>query len=179
MSWGGAQLRKGDEKMNKRSLLLVTALMVAVLLASSSIVTAQGNTGGTIDCALDITYDDYGDGLYWFGTVTGPECDVEGTIRFDAVFEEYFDAGKTVHFVEEFTIAPYSGGEIRGKNWGVWNLSTFKYRANGWVMEASPEWAHLVGAHYHEVGVTADPAAGLPIITFPGGWMKIAPSNRQ
>jgi hypothetical protein len=167
--------------MRKKSWLLITALVAAFLLVSSSAAAARPSASGTIECVLDITYDEYEpDVFYWLGTVTGPECDVEGTIRFDAVSEEYFNAGKTVHFVEEFTIEPYDGdgGVIKGKNWGVWNLSTFKYRASGWVREASPEWEHLVGAHYHEVGVTADPAAGLPIVTFPGGWMKIAPSNR-
>jgi hypothetical protein len=169
--------KKGDEKMKKRSLLLITVLMVALLFVSSPAIAAQPSASGTIECVLDITYDDYGDGVYWYGTVTGSECSVEGTIRIDAVPAEYFDAGKTLHFAEEFTIWPDSGGAIKGKDWGVWNLSTFKYRANGWVREASDEWAHLVGSHYHGMGVTGNPDDGLPI-TAPGGWMKIAPSNR-
>ena len=164
-------------EVKKRSWLLITVLMVALLFVSSSAVAAQSGGSGTIECVLDITYDDYGDGTYWSGTVTGPECSVEGTIRFDAVPAEYFNAGKTVHFVEEFTIEPYSGGVIKGKNWGVWNLSTFKFRANGWVRDASDEWAHLVGSHYHEMGRTSNPGDGIPI-TAPDGQMRIAPSNR-
>jgi hypothetical protein len=163
--------------MSKRSLPLITVLMVAFLFVSSSAVAAQPGGSGTIECVLDITYDDYGDGIYWSGTVTGSECSVEGTIRFDAVPAEYFNAGKTVHFVEEFTIEPYSGGVIKGKNWGVWNLSTFKFRANGWVREASDEWAHLVGSPYHEMGRTSNPGDGLPI-TAPDGQMRIVPSDR-
>jgi hypothetical protein len=174
-SW--ARLEKGDEKMKKRSLLLITVLMVAFSFVSSSAVAAQPSGSGTIECVLDITYDNYGDGFYWYGTVTGSECSVEGTIRFDAVREEYFDAGKTMHFVEEFTIEPSSGGVIKGKNWGVWNLTTFKFRAYGWVREASDEWAHLVGSHYHEMGRTSNPADGIPI-TAPDGKMRIAPSDR-
>jgi hypothetical protein len=158
--------------MSKRSLLLITAFMVASLLVPSAAVAAQPSASGTIECVLDITYN----GSYWLGTVTGSECGVEGTIRFDAVPDEYFDAGKTVHFVEEFTIWPDSGGVIRGKNWGVWNLSTFKFRANGWVREASDECAHLVGSKYHEMGRTTSPDS-LPIYA-PAGQMKIAPSNR-
>ena len=116
--------------------------------------------------------------FYWLGTVTGDDCDVEGTIRFDAVDEEYTFPGKTMHFVEEFTIWPDSGGWIKGKNWGVWNLTTFRYRANGWVKETSAEWDQLVGSKYHEGGVTGDLAEGFPLLA-PDGWMKIVPANRQ
>lgn len=157
-------------------MLLITALMVALLIASSSIVSAKGNAGGTIDCALDITYADWGDGEYWFGQVYGPECDVQGDIMF--IEDEPSLPGNTMHFVEEFTIWPSSasgGGFIKGKDWGVWNFSTFKFRANGWVTDASPQWDYLVGAHYHEIGVTTEPG---PVIYAPDGQMKIAPSNR-
>jgi hypothetical protein len=82
-----------------------------------------------------------------------------------------------MHFVEEFTIWPSDGGEIYGKDWGVWNMTTFKFRAQGWVTDASDEWAHLVGSRYHEIGVTSNPDDGLPI-TAPDGQMHIAPSNR-
>ena len=162
--------------MKKRSLIWVSVLVVAFLFVSSSVAAAQPSVPGAIECVLDITYDDYGGETYWLGTVTGPECSVEGTIRFDAVPAEYFNAGKTLHFVEEFTIEPTSGGFISGKNWGLWNLSTLTYRATGWVREASDDWAHLVGSQYHEMGQTSDPDV-MPI-TAPGGWMRIALANR-
>lgn len=161
--------------MKKVSLIVLALIILVFLFASISAVSAQPNA--PIACVLDITYDDYigpGEG-YWLGTVTG--CSIEGTIRFDAVPEEYFDAGKTTHFVEEFTIEPYSGGVIKGKNWGVWNFSTFKFRANGWVTDASAEWAHLVGFKYHEMGTTSNPADGLPL-TAPDGTMRLVPANR-
>jgi hypothetical protein len=164
---------KGDEYMKTRSLFRITVLVAALLLASAAAVAARPSAAGTIECALDISYN----GSYWSGTVTGPECSVAGTIRFDAVPEEYSYPGKTMHFVEEFTIEPYGGGVIRGKNWGVWNMSTFKYRAHGWVREASDQWAHLVGSQYHEMGKTSNPADGLPLLA-PDGKMKLTPSNR-
>ena len=165
--------------MKKGSLILIIVLMVALLFASISAVSAQPGASVPIECVLDITYDEYSPGeFYWDGTVTGPECSVEGTIRFDAVPEEYFDAGKTTHFAEEFTIEPYSGGVIYGKNLGVWTFSTFKYRANGWVTDATAEWAHLVGFKYHESGTTSNPADGFPL-TAPDGMMKMVPANRQ
>ena len=159
--------------MKKRRLLLVTVLMVALLFVSSAAVAAQPSGSAAIKCVLDINYN----GAYWLGTVTGPRCSVEGEIRFDAVEEEYFYPGKTMHFVEEFTIWPDSGGVIHGKDSGVWNMTTFKFRAQGWVTDATPEWEHLVGSRYHEIGWTSNPDDGFPI-TAPDGQMHIAPSNR-
>lgn len=169
--------------MKKVTLISVTVLLVMLLFAISAVVAAPSDDAGAITCALDITFDDYGDGLYWFGSVSGPECSVEGAIRFDAVRSEYRNPGKTLHFVEEFTIWPgsddQSGDWIKGKICGVWNLTTFNYRAHGWVTNVSnDQWAHLVGSQYHEKGTTGNPAEGLPVEA-PGGEMKVTPGNRQ
>jgi hypothetical protein len=179
MSWGGAQnarkgarLRKGDGKMKKRPLLLVAVLMVAFLLVSSSPVAAQPSESAAIKCVLDIEFN----GAYWSGTVTGPRCSVQGTIKFEAVLDEYRYPGNTMHFVETFTIWPDSGGDIMGKDWGVWNYSTLKFRSQGWVTDASSEWEHLVGSRFHEIGWTSDPNV-IPITTS-DSHMTIAPSNR-
>jgi hypothetical protein len=164
--------------MKTRSLVLITALVAASLLVSSSAFAAQPSASGAIKCVLDIEYDEYEPETYhWLGTVSRPECSVAGTIRFDAVREEYPEPDKTMHFVEELTIWPDGGGEIRGKNWGVWNMSTFKFRAHGWVRDASDEWAHLIGYQYHEMGKTSNPADGLPL-TAPDGKMTLAPASR-
>jgi len=170
--------------MKKRALILTIVLAVVLLFAMSSAVSADPAGFRAIKCDLDITYDDYGDGEYWLGTVSGDDCGVAGTIRFDSVGEEYFFPGNTMHFVENFTIWPGSdsqeGDSIEGKNCGVWNLTTFHYRAHGWVTKASGEWSDLEGAQYHENGVT-DPFHGdpdeYPITAF-GGTAKLVPGNR-
>jgi hypothetical protein len=173
-------VRSKEQKMKKRSLKLIVVLIVALLVIPVSAVSADSN--GPYECVLDITYDQHDPEnepgvFYWLGTLS--DCDLAGAIRFDAVPEEYAYPGKTMHFVEEFIIWPDSGGEIKGKNWGVWNLSTFKFRANGWVRETSPEWADLVGAKYHEIGTTT-PFTGTEIPIFaPDGAMKLVPANRQ
>jgi hypothetical protein len=159
--------------MKRMSWFLIAVLVAAFLLVSGSAAAAQPSASGTTECVLDISYN----GFYWLGTVTGPDCSVAGTIRFDAVLAEYSYPGKTMHFVEEFTIWPDTGGVIRGKNWGVWNMSTFKFRAHGWVRDASDEWAHLIGYQYHEMGKTSNPADGLPL-TAPDGKMTLAPASR-
>lgn len=163
--------------MKKGTLIVVTVLMVALLFVLTSAVSAEPNEPGPIECVLDITLDNYSDGIYWKGTVTG--CSIAGTIRFDEDSSiESYDVGQSRHFFEVFTIKPYSGGEIHGKNAGVWNYSTFKFRANGCVFKASAEWAHLVGSRYHEMGTTFSPGPDdLPIETLPGGMMRLAPAE--
>ena len=164
--------------MNKKTLLLAVVLTAVLLFVSLPPVSAEP---GAIECDLDITYDKHAPGQwYWLGEVSGPDCSVAGEIAFYAVPEEYSFAGKTVHFVENFVITPYSGGKIFGKNYGVWTLSTFKYRANGWVLDASPEWQHLIGYKYHEMGVTSTDTSNTPPdpIYAPGGWAILVPANR-
>ena len=102
--------------MNKKVWLLILVLVAAFLLSAVSIVSSKPGSAGMIDCVLDITYNEYEEGVfYWLGTVTGDDCDVEGTIRFDAVDEEYTFPGKTMHFVEEFTTGPTVGAGLKEK----------------------------------------------------------------
>jgi hypothetical protein len=166
-----------DFDMKKRLFVLLIVLM---LLATASILTVSAKSDGPIDCVLDITWAEHDPGsgiFYWDGTLA--DCELEGKIRFDAVSEEYAESGKALHFVEVFTIWPDSGGEIYGKNWGVWNFSTFKFRANGWVRDASEQWEHLIGSKYHEIGTTSPYFGGPGPIFAPDGDMKLVPAKRQ
>ena len=164
--------------MKKGSLIPIAVLMVALLFVLISVVSARSDQSAVIECVIDIAFDEYPDGFYWQGPVTG--CSLEGTIEFRENEERpYYETGNMAHFFEKFTIYPDSGGEIYGKNWGVWNFSTFKFRANGWVRETSPEWAHLVGAKYHEMGTTSPPPPEPGPIYAPGGTAKLVPANRQ
>ena len=162
--------------MKKRWLILTVALMVSLFLSSFSAVSAEPNE--PIECIMDIVYDGHQPGeFYWYGPVSG--CSLEGHIRFDADLERpsYFE-GNTLHFFEEFTIYPASGGEIYGENAGVGDFfKRFKFRANGWVTDATPEWAHLIGSKTFEMGTSSNPAEGLPI-TAPGTLLRIVPAER-
>ena len=95
----------------------------------------------------------------WYGTVTG---DINGTVAFWETAANYV-VGTTEHFFEVFTILPVGGGSIYGVDAGVWNFSTFKFRSQGWVTDASSEWASLIGLKYFEMGRTSDPNLGLPV----------------
>lgn len=164
--------------MKKRVWILVLVLTAAFLLTSISLASAQPDPRGAIACVLDITFDDYDDGTYWLGTVTGERCDIAGTIKFFGVPEEYdCPPGNTMHFVETFIIEPKAGGSIEGKNFGVWNMRTAKFRAHGWVT-ATDGYPELLGNQYHEMGVTSTTDTSVRPITAPDGKMKLVPGSR-
>lgn len=159
--------------MKKRSLFVMAVLMIALLSTSFTAVSAKPNTSRPVECIINIT-NDLTVGDFWFGTVSG--CSVEGTIKFEHGEKENYIVGKTGHFFEVFTIWPASGGEIKGIDEGVWNFSTFKFRANGWVTSASEDWAYLIGYKFHEIGTTSNPEE--VVVTAPGTKMKLAPASR-
>ena len=143
-----------------RKFLALALIGVLVLLATSASA-PQVQQEKQISCVMDIAVvctADWSD-CWWEGPVTG--CMLAGMVEFrenPATFP-----GKTQHFSEDFKFAPTAGGWIKGVDDGVWNFSTFKFRANGWVTQTSPEWAGLVGAKFHEMGTTTDPN-GWPIL---------------
>jgi len=87
---------------------------------------------------------------HWVGTVSG---DISGSIVMmenPATFP-----GMTEHFNESFTITTTDGVVIKGYDLGVYNLKTFKFRANGGITEVSaPDLQYLVGYKLHEMGTT-------------------------
>jgi hypothetical protein len=95
----------------------------------------------------------------WYGTVEG---DIDGTIAFWEMDARY-RAGMVLWFSEIFTIVPDSGGYINGVERGIWYLKDFRFKTTGWVTSTSPEWEDLLGAKFHEKGVTSDPGLGLPV----------------
>lgn len=137
--------------MKNRMLILMMVLMLTLLFSSITAVSAQPNK--PMECVVDLTFDPKVNDNCWLGKVSG--CSIAGQITI-CELPPYF-VGKTEHFYEEFTIEPNSGGEIYGVDAGVWNFSTFKFRANGLVTGASPEWEDLVGFKLHEIGTTSDP----------------------
>jgi len=162
--------------MKRRLVILIAALTLMLTFVWISAVSAEPSESAAIACVLDITLDDYPDGTYWLGTLD--DCVLEGAIEFHSVDEEYRFLPNVWHFVEEFTIRPATGGEIYGKNWGEWNLKSAKFRAHGWVTDASDEWTDLIGSMYHEMGVTSTTDVSVRPITAPDGSMIMAQGNR-
>jgi hypothetical protein len=154
--------------MKKWVLIVVTMLLVVFAFSALTASAGRPDPAGTIRCITNIAYD----GNYWSGTVEG--CELEGTVEYHAVIEEYFFPGNTMHFVETFIFHPASGGELYGKDYGVWNMSTLKFRANGWINDATEEWSDFVGYHFQEMGTTTSPDA-LPVVA-DDTQVKIAPA---
>jgi hypothetical protein len=150
--------------MKKRSIILMLVLMTALLSLSATVVSAKSDT--PMVCVLDLTFEGPDD---WVGSISG--CSLEGSITITENWEKMFIVGASEHFFETFTIKPDSGGVIYGEDAGVWNFSTFKFRANGRITSASEEWEDLVGYKFHEMGITSDPSN--PPITASGVTMKL------
>ncbi len=109
---------------------------------------------------------------HWVGTITG---DIQGIVEFWETSDNYV-VGTTEHFFETFRITT-DKGVISGVDGGVWNFPTFKFRANGWVTEASGDWAYLVGYKMHEIGTTSPfpPPVGSTVVTGTATWTLVQP----
>lgn len=139
--------------------------MLALMFASVPVVAADETEplrgGMSISIDLSLCPD-----CHWVGTITG---DIEGTVEFWEIWEENYVVGATEHFFETFRITTDSG-IISGVDRGVWNFATFKFRALGWVTEASGDWAYLVGYKFHEMGITSQfpPPEGTTVVAGTG-----------
>jgi hypothetical protein len=128
---------------------VAAVLLVACFLLVAGAAQAKAPLKCTADFYSDATMD------HWEVALTG---DIDGTMYVHGDESvEWFFPGKTEHFFETWITYPDSGGWFSGTDGGVWSFVTFKFRANGWVTDASPEWRRLVGYKFHEVGTTTNP----------------------
>jgi hypothetical protein len=136
-----------------KKILAITLVCLLVLpFLSVQAVSAQGPK--TIYCDQMIVYPlTPTEDPHWIGTLSG--CGLAGTVEFWET-PSNFVVGKTEHYFEIFKITTPTG-IISGWDNGVWNFSTFKFRAEGRVTAADGEWADLVGYKLHEMGTTTDP----------------------
>lgn len=122
---------------------------------SQTVMPAANAEGGTPRIVWDmtITYD-FSPGIsdpHWIGTLHGPVLDGAKVEFWEKPAN--FVVGKTEHFFETMLIT-IGDDTIGGDDSGVWNFSTYKFRANGWVTDATGPWAYLVGYKAHETGFT-------------------------
>lgn len=113
------------------------------------------------------------DSCFWTGTVSG---DLAGDIEIHELWARNYIVGNpatgTEHFFETFKIELDSGGWVSGVDAGVWNMGTGKFRANGWVTDASADLGDLVGYKLHESGVVT---TGGPGFMFSAEYFLVAP----
>jgi hypothetical protein len=128
---------------------LVTWMLALVCVLSMPGIKAQSDEPKQLMCTfeLDVVWEP---APHWVGTVSG---DISGSMVLTenpATFP-----GMTEHFDESFTITMTDGVVIKGYDLGVYNLNTFKFRANGGITEVSSQnLQYLVGYNLHEMGTT-------------------------
>lgn len=132
--------------------MLVTCMLATV--SGLSIAPARADADGPAPTMWSVEMDVYWEpSPYWQGMVTTLAGDLVGSIKVTenpATFP-----GMTEHFDENFEITTTDGAVVSGFDLGVYNLNTFKFRANGWVTDASmPAWEYLVGYKVHFSGTT-------------------------
>jgi len=132
---------------------MVITLFLTLAVMALPLVSVSAQPMKPLRCEMELTFDLGLPDPHWIGTVTG---DIEGTIEFWEFWDQNYVVGKTEHFFERFLITTDGGDTIEGFDQGVWNFgTTFKFRANGWVTEASGDWAYLVGYKMFEIGMTS------------------------
>ena len=141
----------------KKVLAVTLIAVVALLLTSGGVLAAQSNGPKIIKCDQFIAVYSTDPEPHWRGTLSNCALDGAQVHYFGSSTKTGWESGKVAHFYEDFVILPESGGYIKGYDDGLWTFSTWKFRAEGRVTEASPEWSHLVGYKFHEMGTTDDP----------------------
>ena len=139
----------------RTKLWVAVVLVLVMLLTAASVAQAKAPLKCEAEFYTDMSMD------HWEVALTG---DVAGTMYvYGDPSREFFFPGKTEHFFETWDVYSDSGEWLfSGNDAGVWSFVTFKFRANGRVTEAAPEWQYLVGHKFHEIGTTTDPFTGDP-----------------
>ncbi len=145
-----------------RRLIVLPALAFALMLLVPGTAQVQEPLIGQMELNF------YPDNPVWRGTITG---DISGNMFFTNVGpgkRGVEERGPTLSFEEIWLIEDESGNMLlTGTDAGVVSGANSKYRMNGVVTDAAPQWSHLIGRTVHMSGyITWDPT-GWPL-TAPG-----------
>ena len=140
------------KKILSGALLMCTVALLSTLLVPA--VSAQPNKPLRCETYFELNWDWVGFGgtspYTWIGTVSG---DIEGDVYITLIGATF--PGITEHYEETWEIVTADGSiEIYHK--GVWSFKTFKCKSNGYVTDATGDWAYLDGADVHMRGVTSE-----------------------
>ena len=142
---------RGGGESTRRMIVATLVICMFTFVSTLSVPAARANSDDEkpLRCVMEADVV-WATPPYWQGTLTG---DISGSIIImenPATFP-----GQTEHFDESFTITTTDGVVIKGYDLGVYNLKTFKFRANGGITEvSSPAWEFLVGYEMHFSGTT-------------------------
>ena len=142
----------------KKVLAVALIVVVALLLTSAGALAAPSNGPKIIKCDQFIAlYASDGNDIHWRGNLSNCVLDGADVHYYGSTTKAGWGSGKVAHFYEDFVIYPKTGGYIKGYDDGLWNFgTTWKFRSEGRVTEASSEWSYLVGYKFHEMGTTDD-----------------------
>jgi hypothetical protein len=162
--------------MKKRLLIaIVLALVLSLTLAAPASAKIKNKERPLVSLMnMAVPTADHPD--TWFGTVSG---DINGTLEVGEL--PSFEGPFLYTFTEWFEVKT-AMGDVRGFDMGVWNLTTFQFRASGWVTDATGPYERYIGWMLYEDGYTSD-ISNVPVTIedahfvlappLPASWAKI------
>ncbi len=118
----------------KKVLAVTLIAVIALLLTSGGVLAAQSNGPKIIKCDQFIAVYSIDLEPHWRGTLSN--CALDGAEVHYYGRHDRLGLRQVSHFHEHFEIVPWAGGFIKGYDDGLWNWSTWKFRAEGRVTEA-------------------------------------------
>jgi len=153
--------------MRKMTFATLVAIMFAFMsVLSVPAVRAGADESAPLRCTIDLSVDVAAANPHWEGPITGA---VEGTMQLWEHWSENYVVGATEHFFEDFVIYTSDGSVIKGNDQGIWTFQTLKFRSQGFVTEATGDWAFLVGYRVLTTGFTSE-FPPVPPSTVISGW---------
>ena len=134
----------------RKSNLVITTLILSIALTSLAVAYAKPlyGTMALYKPPIGPEHPEWGP-LSWSGTITG---DINGNMYFYKTAG--LEVGETKHFWEVWLITDEQGDMLlMGTDKGVVTIANWKYRMNGEVTDAAPEYAHLIGHQVHMSGI--------------------------
>jgi hypothetical protein len=136
--------------MKKRLLIAILLALVVTLTLVTPASARMKNRDKPLLCLGDmaIRWEDPNVEPTWSGTISG---DVNGAIQVSEL--PSYDTWGIYTFTEHFVIAT-DAGVIQGLDMGIWFFDTGKFRACGWVTDATGAHERLTGWMIYQDGVT-------------------------
>jgi hypothetical protein len=129
--------------------LVITTLILSTLLMTIAVAYAKPLYGSMALYKPPIGPTHPAGPLSWSGTITG---DINGNMYFYKTAG--LEIGNTKHFWEVWLITDENDNMLlTGTDKGVVTIANWKYRMNGEVTDAAPEYAHLIGHQVHMSGI--------------------------
>jgi hypothetical protein len=148
-----------EMKMMKKTVVAISAVILLTLIPLY-LWSEERPEGEGVRCEISFSLS-WDPGLpTWEGTISG---DIEGEFDINNVGAN-FDYPKPNPSPDEYVWEVYweewvietDDGTITSIQAGVWSFETFRFLANGPVVDATGKWEHLIGSTMYVSGVTTE-----------------------